>query len=477
MSRVALMGGAYSARSIIADAQRCVNLVPESNPGDSPAPKTNNPRAGLVQLIAGEGAVSRCAYRASTGSLYEVIGTRVYKTSPAFVRQFLGVIAAGDTIVSMADNGDVLVIVDGTVFGWTVKLSTDAFGTIADPAFYGATSVWYTSTVFVFNRPDTDEYYLSPPNWNGIAPFDPLDFARKVGASDPIANICVMKGDVWEIGTLTTEVSYNAGGADFLFAPVQGVLIEHGCAAPYSVAKADLSVFWLSQDMQGQGIVIEGKDYNGSRISTYAIEYAIGQYETISDAIGFTFQEEGHTFYQLTFPSADKTWVFDMAERLWHERTWTDGDGAEHRHRANTAAFAYGKNVVGDWETGALYRQDMDAYTDFGGPIVYRRGFPHLVNDGKRVSYSLFIADMAVGNAPGLLTDNGPKVYLRWSDTRGASWGNPVEMDLGSTGQYLIQPMKRRLGLGRDRVFEMFWSAPYKTALQGSFIEVTPAGT
>lgn len=477
MGRIALMGGAYSARSIIADAQRCVNLVPEGNPSDSPAPKTNYPRAGLIQLIAGLGGASRCAYRASNGSLYEVIGATVYKTVPSFDRHPLGLIADGTTIVNMADNGDVVVLVDGTSQGYTISLSNGFFAPIIDDAFYGGTSVWYTSTVFVFNRPGTNQYYLSPPNWDGTTPFDPLDFASKVGASDNIANICVMKGDIWEVGDLTTEVSYNAGGSDFLFAPVQGVLIEHGTIAPYSVAKADLSVFWLSQDLQGQGIVIEGKDYNAARISTYAIEYAIAQYETISDAIGFTFQEEGHTYYQLTFPSADKTWVFDMAERLWHERTWIDSDGIEHRHRANCAAFAYGKNLVGDWETGALYQQDLNTYTDFGGPIVYRRGFPHLVNDGKRVSYSLFIADMAVGNAPGLLTDQSPKVYLRWSDTRGASWGNPVEMELGSTGQYLIQPMKRRLGLGRDRVFEMFWSAPYRTALNGGWIEAVTAGT
>ncbi len=479
------MGGAYQARSIIANAQRAVNLVPEANPGDSPVRVTHYPRAGLVTLIDGGGkGPARTQYRASTGALYEVVGARrpsdptsVYKTSSAFARTLLGTIAAGTVPVGAADNGQVIVLVDGSNRGWIIDMTTDVLSEIIDDAFYGATSVWYTDTVFVLNRPGTNEYYLSPVNWDGIVPFDALDVAKKVGASDPIANICVMKGDIWEIGTLTSEVSYNAQGTDFLFAPVQGVFIEHGCVAPYSLAKSDLSVFWLSQDLQGQGIVIEGKDYNASRISNHALENAIASYDVISDAIGFTFQEEGHNFYQLAFPTADKTWVFDLATRLWHERNWTDGDGLEHRHRANCVANAYGKNVCGDWQNGNCYEQDLDAYTDFGGPIVYRRGFPHLVKDGKRVSYNSFIADMAVGNAMGQSVTEGFSVYLRWSDTRGASWGNPVAMAIGATGQYLIQPIARRLGMARDRVFEMFWSAPVKTALQGAWIETTSAGS
>lgn len=477
MARAVLLGGFYVARSLIAEAQRSVNLVGEANPEDAPVPVTHYPRAGLITKISAATGPCRAIYRASTGAVFECVGDAIYSTSSDFVRTFLGEIAPGFTLVGMADNGIVLVIVDGSTRGWTVNLSTMKLTEIADEAFYGSIAVSYTQTVFVFTRPGTQQYYLSPPDWDGVEAFDPLDFAAKVGGADPIANAIVMKGDIWEVGTLTTEVSYNAQGADFLFAPVQGVFIEHGCVAPYSLAKADLSVFWLSQDVQGQGIVIEGKDYNAGRISTHAIEYAIGSYAVISDAIGFTFQEEGHTFYQLTFPTADKTWVYDLATKLWHERTWTDENGIEHRHRANTAANAYGLNVCGDWETGVLYQQSLDSYTDFGGPIVYRRGFPHMVENGNRVSYTQFIADMAVGNGPDQLTSQAPLAYLRWSDTRGASWGNPVQMSLGSTGNYLIQPVVRRLGMARDRVFEVFWSAPVKCAIQGAWVDTISAGT
>jgi hypothetical protein len=48
--RVPLTQGFYKARSIIANAQREVNLYPEKNPDDSPVPVTHYPTAGLRLL-------------------------------------------------------------------------------------------------------------------------------------------------------------------------------------------------------------------------------------------------------------------------------------------------------------------------------------------------------------------------------------------------------------------------------------------
>jgi hypothetical protein len=92
-----------------------------------------------------------------------------------------------------------------------------------------------------------------------------------------------------------------------------GVFIEHGCVAKHSVAKHDLTVFWLSKDKDGQGVVIAGKNYAAGRISTHAIEQEFSTYSRLDDAIGYTYQQGGHPFYVLSFPTANRTWVFDMA--------------------------------------------------------------------------------------------------------------------------------------------------------------------
>jgi hypothetical protein len=287
---------------------------------------------------------------------------------------------------------------------------------------------------------------------------------------------------------------------------MNGAFIQHGCAAVYSMAQMGDALFWLSESQQGGRVVLRGQGYKTERISTHAIETALATYPVVSDAQGYTYQQEGHQFYVLTFPTADKTWCLDIVSGQWHERMWLDGEGVEHRHRGMSAAYAYGENVVQDWETGALYAFDLNTYTDNGSPILRRRGFPHLGINGGRVYYSQFIADMEVGRdenstlggvtptllGPDVLPDTAlgldvipvflgidggaigiepSKLYLRYSDTRGQTWSNPIEDEFGATGDFYKSIHFQRLGMARDRVFELFWSAPVRTALNGAFVE------
>lgn len=302
--------------------------------------------------------------------------------------------------------------------------------------------------------------------------FDPLDIAAKTGSADPIQRVVVVYRTVWPLGTLTSEAWIDSGAADFALQPLPGVFIEHGCIAPFSVACQDNSAFWLSQDRQGKAIVVKTRGYVVQDITPKAIAAEFQSYGNISDAIGFTFQIVGHVFYVLCFPSANKTWAVDIQSLQWFEWAWTDNNGNLNRHRANCCCFAYGLNIVGDWQNGNIYALDINEYTDSGQPISRIRSFPHLIQDAKRLTYSSFIADIQVGTQPGLLSSDPPMVSLRWSDDRGATYGNRVEQSMGSGGQYLASVIWNRCGMARDRVFELSWSAPMQTSLQGAFIDV-----
>lgn len=481
MARIPLLGGSYVSRSLIANVQRCVNIFPEDTPkvNQAPVPVTHILTPGLVELVQPQVARVRGSYRATNGALYVVIGTGVYFVDTDFTFDLLGTIGAGANPVSMYDNGSILVLVDGTpdVGYWVSLLAGSMLNTIVDVAFYGADFVCYIDGFLIFNRRETNQFYISPPFWNGTDPFDVLDIAAKIGGPDDITGVIANHRELWLVGQVTTEVWYNEGGADFPFARQPGVFVEHGMLLGYSLARADVNIFWLGRDRQGQGIVFQSQDYNAERISNHALEDAIQSYAVVNDAIGMTYQKDGHTFYILTFPTADKTWVYDLATKQWHERTWTDDDGGEHRSRANTVCAAYNKIIVGDHTNGKLYAWAADAYDDDGSPIVRRRGFPHLVNDGKRISYSSFIADMEPATGDGEGVGAGRQVMLRWSDTRGKSWGDPIQLEFGATGEFERSLLARRLGMARDRVFELFWSFPSQTALNGAWIEVEKAET
>ena len=471
MTRVALTTGSYSTRSIIASAQRSLNLYAEKNPPDALSPYTHYLTQGLTPVgTAPQVAPVRGLYRSTIGTLFAVIGNGVYAVaSGSFACSLLGTIATTTGPVKMGDNGTTMVIVDGTAAGYTVVLVGGAFATISDPAWLGSNFAEYVDTFMVFNSPGTNIFYTTTSGI--ITPLNALFFAGKTGYADLLAGIAIQQRQIWLIGTLTSEIWFNAGGAAFPFQIMPGPFVEHGTNAPYSIAKQGGSVFWLSQDQAGQAIVVEASGYQTKSISTPAIEAEISTYSVITDAIGFCYEQLGHPFYWLKFPTAGKDWVFDLSTRLWHERCWLDADGNEQGHRANCAAFAYGVNVVGDRLNGQLYTLDPNNYTDFGGPIKRQRGFPHMMNDGKRAFYTQFLADMQCGDA----TFSGLTVSLDWSDDRGATYGTPLTQSIGDPGDFLVQPQWRRLGMARDRVFRLTWTAPANTALNGAFVEVEPS--
>jgi hypothetical protein len=482
-----LTGGAYQARSVIAAAQRCVNLYVEPMPQaqGEPAPAAHYPTPGLRLLgTIGSGPI-RGIRQASNGLIHVVSGSDVFLVnSPDWsTAANIGSITAGRTNpVSMADNGTDMVLVDGTIggdggpdAGWHAPLTTPfLLSAITDPNFYGADRVDYLDGYFLFNKNGTPQFYSS--DFMALT-FDPLWIANKIAYSDLLRSLIVSRRNIWLIGDKTTELWSDVGAPDFPFQAQADVMIDHGVAAIYSVAGYDSGVFWLSSDRTGQGIVLTGSGYQTKRISTYAIETEIAGYSVIYDAVGFCYQYLGHTFYVLNFPTADKTWVYDITTGHWHEWAWTDpATGLRHRHRANcycavqgtphSSWIANGTLVVGDWENGNIYALDHDVFTDNGAPIQRIRSFPHMVEDGRRVFYSQFLADIETGTAPGPDYD----ISLRWSDDRGHTYGNPVVQSLGASNQYLTSLQWQRLGMARDRVWELSWTVPAKIALQGAWI-------
>src|SRR6185312_1431582 len=173
-------------------------------------PATCYPTPGLALLSTPpyvEGM--RTLYRASNGNLYAVIGPNVYSVSNTFMWTLLGTVPDRTTPFSMADNGLVIVMVDGSATSYCINMSSNAFGTISATNFYGGTSVVYQDTYFIFNSPGTDQFYISLSNvtftmLTGGTAFDPLDIAAK-STADPIVALALVHGELWLIGTLTTE--------------------------------------------------------------------------------------------------------------------------------------------------------------------------------------------------------------------------------------------------------------------------------
>ena len=399
--RLQLSGGAYQARSVIASAQRSLNLYPEPMPQihGEPSQFAHYPTPGLT--LAGtlpQGPI-RGIRQATNDETYIAAGSGIYVVTSfaPFAATLLGSITTGrSTPVVMQDNSETLVIVDGSTGGWQVDLATNAFSAISDPTgmFVGADRVSYLDGYLLFNKPGTPQFYSS----NNLAvTFDPLYFANKSSYPDNLVVLAVAKREIWLFGERTTEVWYNAGSPDFPFSQIPSTFVDHGCIAKYSVAGYDNSLFWLTLNRQGGPLVMQGAGYQTKRVSTYALEALWTSY-TVTDAAAFIYQIGGHVVYALTFPSNDHTWCYDISTGEWHEWAWVDNAGIEHRSRCGSAyPLNWGAVVAGDWQNGNLYWLDPHTLTDNGQPIKRQRSWQHLLNDGKRVFHRQFAADFETG--------------------------------------------------------------------------------
>jgi hypothetical protein len=449
-----------------------------------------------------------------------VSGTQLYKINNSYAATFIGYVS-GTGPVSMADNGTQLFIACNGP-SYIYNNSTGIFGQITDPDFPGAVTVCYLYGFFVFNEPNS-QYMWVTELLDGTS-IDPLDFERVDVSPDGIVAIAANFQQIWAFGTNSIEVWYYIGGTSFPFARVEGAFNELGCAAPYSIAKMDNGLFWLGRDRRGQGIVYRANGYLGQRISTHAVEWQIQQYTDMSDAIGYTYQQDGHSFYVLIFPTADTTWVYDLATQAWHERAgWVNGSFT--RHRSNCQMAFNNKIVVGDYEDGKIYAFDLDDYSDNNQIQRWLRSWralPTGQNNLKRTAQHALQLDaqtghylaptsvvdagnysaLAVAEAPAyivteagnfLITEAGdflttdvnpvvlvnpaPQFMLRWSDDGGHTWSNEHWRGGGAIGAYGTRIIWWRLGMTlklRDRVYELSGTDPIQIAIMGAELKMSP---
>lgn len=469
MPKIPFVGAAYRERSSNLDAQACINFYPVlGESGTAKAVSALYGTPGTRPLVtAGVGPI-RGMWEPSNGTDALVVsGSSVYRMSTAFVLTLIGSIDNLPTPVIITDNGTQAVIVTGPS-GYIVDLATNAVTKIVDAAFYGASSCDILDTFAIFNRPFTNQFYISGSN---TMTFDALDFASAESNAEPIVRVFVNHSEIMLFKETVTEIWRATGGVDFPFARDTNAAIEQGCAAPFSVADMDNTVFWLGKNKDGAGIVWRLNGYTPQRVSTDAIEFAIASYSDISDAVAYSYQQEGHTFYVLSFPTGNATWVYDAATNLWHQRAYlTPGTGVLGRHRSNTHMFYGRTHVVGDFDTGELYALDLDHYADRAtDPLPSIRAATHLADPNYEwlIHHRLQIdIEAGIGLNSGQGVD--PVALLDWSNDGGHTWSSQHAASMGRIGKYKTRLRWSRLGRARDRVYRLTISDPVKRVILGA---------
>ncbi|MFM1990190.1 MAG: Rhodoferax phage [Pseudomonadota bacterium] len=478
--RVPFIGGTKASRSLNVNAQRTINLYPEvdasgkaqvvlyGTPGLRPMTMGSDPTiTGGIRAMCVLGDTLMIIH--SSGQL-----RRISPTEP-----FPGVIIGGTTLpsgvgpVSIASNGTVAIAADGQKL-WLIKKTDGYVMPWVVPTIPSPSSVAFIDGYFVVTDSSTDRFFIS--GLNESESWDALDFASAEANPDKALAVATLNRELWVFGSESVEPFYNSGDADFPFARVGGAYIDTGTAAPRSVARVDNSLIWLSKSDKGQGQVVRAQGYTPQVISSRAIEETISRLSRIDDAFAWTYQQNGHPFYVLTFPSAGKTFVYDVSvqdpEVAWHERE-TFG---KSQYRPQCHAFYRGAHYVGDFERPRVYKIDPDFYLDDDQPILRSRTGQYLQAERNRMFFSSFEIDVEAG--VGLSTGQGvdPQVWLEWSDDGGHTWSSQIYRSLGAIGKTRHRVIWRKLGSARQRIFRVSTSDPVKIALIDGFVEFSSGG-
>lgn len=429
-------------------------LTFQANTSKADYPATAIVQGSVLSVAATALPIGRGEF-AQNDRYFCVVGATLFEVFSDGSFANLGTVANDQKRVSMiASTTELLIASAGKLY--LLTLASNSFASVVNYSdgvtpIPNVSKVEYSDGYFVALLDGTQKFILSGlldgSTWNAA------DIGQVSVFPENCVSMVVDHREVVIFGSKRTVFYYDSGNV-FPFDVVPSGYVDQGCAAVHSPVRLDNSTFWLGQDERGGRMCWRLMGYTPIRISNHAVEYQWSKYTTVSDAVAYGYQLNGHSFYQIYFPTANATWVYDVSTKMWHERqSLTNGTWGAHRSQGH--AYCWGKHLVTDWSTSNIY--DMsDAYSDDAGdPIRRVRRTTYTGTWNQRSFFSKLELLLEVGLG---LADNSrePQVMLRWSDDGCHTWSNEHWTGAGMAGEYRKRVIWRRLGSTlRSRVWEV----------------------
>jgi len=459
------IGQSYTSLSPIADCAELINWYIEAmeDPGaKSGAVFYPTPGFTTFATVAQIGGRAIFSTASDNSRCFAVMGSHLYEVfidGSTIDRSALAIDASSATICTSGDGGQELFITSGGN-GYTYNLTTNVVTQIAALNGKATQGAFLDGYFLAFDR-TTGTVYLSDL-YDGLT-WDPTQFFTRSSRSDTWNAMWVTAwGQIFLPGTKTRDYWYNAGTSPIPFVPTQSGTQPDGIAATFSISENSGNLCWLQTNEDGGYQIFSSAGYRGERISTHAVEQAIANYSTVTDAIGETYTDQGHQFYLLTFPSGETTWVYDFSTKGWHKRlTWHPDLGIYHQWHAQFHCFAFNKHLWVDSASGVIAESRDDLTTDIDGSVIRRqRTAPSICRGHEVLSVGTLelLMQTGIGNAndPG----SDPQILLQVSRDGGRTFGSERTASAGAIGTDLTRVKWERNGSARDWAAQVVCSDP-----------------
>lgn len=471
MASIPLPTGSYALPDPRASCRRLVNCFAEAAPqtpqlGPNPAdtkeqapPVTLSRSAGLT-LFADSGlAYPVRGMHMMQGILYAVIGAYLYSVNKNGVLTQLASSITGTGMVRMADNKVCLAILVPSATAAILFEYAPGFGfqQCQDETFLqlGAIDLGFIDSFIVFLAANGKEFYNadSADASIGFLTFsEGTEFPREFG-TDLFLGMGIDHRQITFFGTDTSEMYIDAGNpTNSPFSSAPDNFIELGIGASYSVVEQDQTLFWIANDRT----VRRKNGQTPLRVSNHGIE-TILQNADLTNCYGMAFSYRGHLFAAWTLPIEGRTIVFDVTTGEWHE---LQSFGLTY-WRASCTVSAFGKQLVGDSQTGRIGYLDTKHFTEFGIPQTASWIHQAVYSGHKRISHERIEILLGAGQEPAYGVT--PLITLYYSDDGGSTFKAFPTRSLGLKGDYSNRAFWVKLGTSRDRVYRFHLSDPLPT--------------
>lgn len=430
---ISLIGGTKFSRYEQMTTEETLNMTVTGQDSDAPALV---PFSGYESVLDfGSGEARGIFLSTRLNELVVVMGASVY-----LITDFLGVKLIGkvDTTsgpVHISENFNSQIAIEDGKNIYIYDYANTTFTTaVIDfiPVF-----IDFQDSYFIATGNDGN-WYISENNDGTI--WDPLDRQTLQTKADILQAAVVRDRQLWIIGQKAAEVWYDQGLALFPYVRENSLAIDYGALSRESISEGFGLLVWLAKNEKSNPSIVYTNGGNPVKISTEGLDFILSELSNPNDSVGFLFQQDGHTFYQITFDTDNKSFLYDFDTKMW----FTVSDECRNRHIAKDVVLLNNKLYFISLIDSKLYEMSTDITTYDGKEIPRIRVTPHY----RSPTSEIFIVNrvnvqMEQGN-----NDTESKVQLSVSKDSGVTYGNVVTDFLKPQGVRRGQVEFWRLGRG-----------------------------
>lgn len=462
MARIPVFGFGVQSRSRAVTAARTQNIYVERRPAGEKSQIVGYGTPGLdLEGTAGDTPWRGAIPVETTDFWYGVHRGTFYQVDNTGTLTSRGTLNTTSGRVWLSHNGTKVLMTDGTnAYLYTISGASFS-GPISSNIIANTTTCTWQDQWFIVGSPAAFQISADGSTWNAA------DVGIPESNPDGLVATVSDHGELILPGKLSTEFWTNTGATDFPFAPLKSSTAEWGCASDSSITKFNDSLAWLGKNRLGQVSVVKLEGYIPRVISTPDIDFIINGYADVSDATAFSYMLGGHPMYQINFPAAGYSWLYDGKENHWSPAK----SYGMTRQRCDMAISYLNKTIVFDESNGDFYSLNPNTYTE-NGDLIERELISENVAlpDLERFSVDRFRVDIetGVGTATGQGSD--PQIMLQVSHDAGNSWGAEMWQSMGPIGQFKQRVEWLQLGASDQFTFKVRVTDPVKFAMVSAMI-------